>query len=381
MLEIREINEVSELPALRPAWEALAAITPGADFFRTPDWLNVYWRHFGAGQRLRVLEIREAGRTTGIVPLVVYPERTRLGSVRVLTYPLSSWGSFYGPLAAHPPRALAAALAHVRRMRRDWDYLELRWVHAADEGPDAVAEQFAAARQPVERRADKCIPWIDQTCGWEAYWAARSGDWRSNCRRNEKKAIKAGCVEHVRYRPRGTAHGEDDSTTGTTITHAGVREFLRDVHAAAARAGGLDVNLLTIDGVPAAFEYNYVFRGYVSSLRRGFDPAFSRQGVGTTLMCRMLRDGFERGDHTFDFLPDALDIKRHWQTSLETSYRYAHYPLGSWRAQALRMKRWLVPRHRRRHAVDAAAGTREGCPPARDPGPPARPGPARDRPR
>ena len=52
-----------------------------------------------------------------------------------------------------------------------------------------------------------------------------------------------------------------------------------------------------------AFNYNYVYQGYVSGLRLGFDPRFADCGAGTVLMCHMLQDSFERGDNTFDFLP------------------------------------------------------------------------------
>jgi hypothetical protein len=34
-------------------------------------------------------------------------------------------------------------------------------------------------------------------------------------------------------------------------------------------------------------------------------------------------------------------VKRHWQTSISTSYRYTHFPITVPRAQLLRMKRWI----------------------------------------
>ena len=187
-------------------------------------------------------------------------------------------------------------------------------------------------------------------------------------RRNEKKLARLGGCEHVRHRPAPAAEGDGEprwdlydecerlaasswqgsSTSGTTLTHPTVSSFLRDVHETAARAGCLDVNLLTVDGRSAAFVYNYAYRGYVSSLRLGFDPEFRQCGAGTVLMGYLLRDSFERGDRLFDFLPGSLEAKKKWQTSLAKSYRYTYFRPGLGRVLLLSMKRrlddWLLSR-------------------------------------
>jgi len=362
MSDVVELNELGPLADFRSRWEALLARTPDADFFRTLDWLEVYWRHFGAGQRLRVLIVLEDGEPVGFVPLAVRQERTKVGRFRVLTYPMDDWGSFYGPVGADPGRLLAAGLEYVLSVERDWDFLEIRWAHSGSSADNYVTRALdrAGVWRP-RRRLHTEIPWIALDGTWAEYWAGRSGSWRNNCRRNERKLARAGSVEHVRHRPDSASRGDGDprwdlyaecerlaasswqggSASGTTLTHETVRNFLRDVHAAAARAGCLDLNLLTVDGRGAAFVYNYVYGGYVSSLRLGFDPEFRQYGVGTVLMRRLLADSFARGDRLFDFLPGSWEAKKRWQTSLERSYRYTCCPPGLGRVQLLSMKRWL----------------------------------------
>jgi hypothetical protein len=171
-------------------------------------------------------------------------------------------------------------------------------------------------------------------------------------------------VEFVRYRPAGSAQGEGDprwhlfeacqqvaqsswqqgSTTGTTMSHSSIRDFLHDAHEAAAHAGGLDLNLLLLDGRPVAFAYNYHFQGNVFGLRTGFDASLGTDGAGTVLLGRSLKDSFQRGDRTYDLGPGSLHCKRHWLTSLEKSYRYCHYPVAGARVQAIRAKHWLQQR-------------------------------------
>jgi hypothetical protein len=142
---VREINRIEELSEYRSVWGTLLAETKGASFFQSLEWLEAYWRHFGAGQKLRTLVVgADEDRPLGILPLVVRTERTRVGHVRVATYPLQDWGSFYGPVGGHPAETIRAGLEHVGRTRRDWDLIELRWLG----GPGTeTAETEQAMRQ------------------------------------------------------------------------------------------------------------------------------------------------------------------------------------------------------------------------------------------
>ena len=114
MSEVIELTSVSELEDQRLLWSSLLAQTQGASFFQSLDWLICYWNHFGDGQRLRVLVVMSQGAPIGILPLIVRRESTRAGPLRVLTYPLHDWGSYYGPIGPHPSATLLAGLGYVR---------------------------------------------------------------------------------------------------------------------------------------------------------------------------------------------------------------------------------------------------------------------------
>ena len=98
MARVLEINRIEQLLPFRQDWGDLLRETRGASFFQSFDWLEIYWRHFGEGQKLRVLVVLDEDRPLGILPLVVRREATRAGWLRVLTFPLHAWGSFYGPV-------------------------------------------------------------------------------------------------------------------------------------------------------------------------------------------------------------------------------------------------------------------------------------------
>lgn len=364
MLTVTEHNDIAILPSLHGDWNLLLSQTPEADFFRTSDWLEVYWKHFGAGQKLRLLTVADGSQIVGIVPFTVQKHATRLGAFRKLTFPLDYWGTFYGPIGPDPATLFYTAIDYIAETNRDWDFLDLNWIDQSSECGEYAEEALRQHDMPPVRQAHTFSPIVELGPSWDEYFAGRSGNWRSNCRRNEKKLAKQGHVKHVRYRPQGGQFGEAEprwalydhcehiaseswqgsSQDGTTITHESVRSFLRDVHAAAARAGCLDMNLLLLDERPIAFNYNYIYRGHASSLRLGFLPEFRNFGAGTVLTYHMLRDSCERGDHLVDFLPGSLEVKRPWQTSMAVGDRYRYVPSGFSRVGLFRAGQWIAER-------------------------------------
>ncbi len=206
MNAVREFNDLADLRGYRHVWNDLLGRTPGASFFQSLDWLETYWAHFAADQRLRVLLVGSPERWIGILPLVIRKRhRKGLGSLRILTYPLDDWGSFYGPIGTNKSATLLLALDHVRRTERAWDLIELPWVDAL--GDDAGDTQWALDRAGfhaiAERWQTSAIVDLAAYHHWEAYWASRTARWRNNVRRSAKKLAQHGEVSYFRYRPAG----------------------------------------------------------------------------------------------------------------------------------------------------------------------------------
>lgn len=357
---VLEINTPEGLLPYRFVWRGLFAETRQASFFQTYEWFTCYWRHYGDRQRMRVLVIFRDDVAVGVVPLVIRTESTKAGPVRVLTYPLHDWGSFYGPLGPQPTAALLMAFRHIADTERDWDIFDLRWLDqsGSDHGRTESAMTLAGMSPAAALWKDTAL--VEMPRGWQAYWASRKSHWRTNCRRNERRLEEHGEVRLVRYRPLGSAAGDDDPrwylfeqcvelakrswqgdvADGTTLSHEQIVGFLRDAHAEAVRLGMLDVCVLEVNGEAVAFAYNYHHDDQVFGLRMGHDRDERYEGAGTVLMMHMLRDSAERGDTLVDLGPEYLECKRNWLTRLAASGRATYYPPAALRAQVLRLKRW-----------------------------------------
>lgn len=338
--------------------------TPRASFFSTFDWLTCYWKHFGNAQRLRVLAVHSHNRIVGILPLVVRTEVFRIGPVRILTYPLHDWGTFYGPIGPNSTATLLAGFRHIRETRRDWDLLELRWIDNAriDKGRTELALRQVGLRPKLTHW--KPTAQISLAGDWQTYWQSRKAKWRENVRRNERALARRGRLRLVKYRsnadgvePRwdffdscvdiARQSWQGSSHTGTTMSHESIYSFLRDSHEIAARLGALDVNLLYLDEAPIAFTYNYFWRGNVEGLRMGRRDGAQYDGAGTVLMCFAIRQSFELKDRYYDLGADYLSAKQNWLTSVVPSYRCTFFPWTSPRTQLLRLKRWCAGNYSR----------------------------------
>jgi CelD/BcsL family acetyltransferase involved in cellulose biosynthesis len=371
MADVLEINDVEDLLQYRLAWDSLLPETPGASFFHTLDWLVTYWRHFGHDQKLRVLVVRSGGSVAGIVPLCVRRERYRLGTLRVLTYPLDNWGTWFGPIGPSPAATMLAAMQYIRRAKRDWDMIELRWTGPETAERGRIARSMRAANLLSERREYQTTSIVDLPESWDAFVACKSSTLRRQFRRTLRQMFEERGAEFVRHRPAPAREGDGDprwdlyemcetaalaswqgsATNGNTLTHDRVRDYCHDAHAAAARLGMVDVNVLLVDGRPAAFLYNYHYQGRITALRTGYDASAGHDGVGSALVLKSIEDSIERGDESIDFGPGEREHKRRLRTRTESSYRLTYTPLGSWRSQAVRWGRWAKSRWPRPAAV------------------------------
>jgi hypothetical protein len=300
-------------------------------------------------------------------------EKYRLSTLRVLTYPLNNWGTWYGPIGPNPAATMMAAMQHIRRTPRDWDMLELRWVAGDGFAGGKSARALRAAGLFTEKQQYQTTSIVDLPSDWDDYLAGKSPSLRRQFRRTLRDLIESGRAEYIRHRPAPASAGDGDPaweiydmceavahaswqaevTNGNTLTHDWVRGFFRDAHAAAARLGMVDVNVLKVEGRPAAFLYGYHTHGIVSSIRTGFDAAIS--GLGSALMLKALEDSCRRGDRTVDFGPGEREHKRRLRTRIEPTYRLTYTPLDSWRSQAVRLTRWAKSHWPRRAEVVGAA--------------------------
>lgn len=347
-LRVERVDDPNELAELRDPWNALAAGTERAQFFQTYDWFASYWRHYGNDQQLHLLLVRDEQKLIGIVPLVIRTERRQVGRLNVLTYPLDDWGSFYHPVSTDNQRTITAAVDYLRQNQKRWEILSWRWCDPHQAATISTAMNDAGMRTFGSVRETSAL--IDLPSDWDAYLSSRGSKFRNNVKRWTRRVNELGTLRYEKYRPTASDNTsprwdlydscealaakswQGSSESGTTLSHQDIRPFLRNVHEVAAKAGGLDLNLLYLNEHPVAFEYGYWYCGYKYSLRFGYDDKLCKAGVGNLMWLETIKASIERGDHTFDMGPGSLDYKKYFLTHICDCKTLDHYRSGASKA-------------------------------------------------
>ncbi len=359
METVVEVRTREEASSLQSAWRELAEVTPQANFFQSWDWLTTYADFLPATSSLRIYAVVEGERVVGIFPMVLCEEHRRVGTMRVLTPALDSWGTLFTPLGHDPQQVLTSVLRHLRNQQRDWSILSLRWLDERNGRMDVDRALDEAGWRYLIAKEHRGVL-VDCRRDWEQYWRSRPKKWRHNLERLSRKlARELGEPRFCRWRGVVTepdrsqiwqscqqvarASWQAEAEKGVPLCDPSHLPFLEALHHTAAQHGYLDVTMMFVDQRPVAFGYNLVFQGRVTGFRVGYDQQFRSYGVGMQLARFTLEDSFRRGDEWFDFGIDYLGYKKHLETHEYVTREYEHYSAWSLRSQLLRCK----------HAIDS----------------------------
>jgi CelD/BcsL family acetyltransferase involved in cellulose biosynthesis len=292
---------------VQESWEALAPAT--SNVFATWEWAETWWRSFGAGRRLMIVECRDGERTSALIPLYRASDRP----IRVVRFVGSGHADQLGPVCAPSDRpAAATCLRSVLDEAGKWD-LFLAERLAGDQGwPEQLGAPVAMSEPSPVLRVE--------TDDWDAFLSTRTPNFRQQARRFERRLLREDRLKYRRADDAETLErdmetlfdlhrmrwgGEEASEFLAPKTRAFHVEF---AHRALER-GWLRLWIAELDGRPAAAFYGFRYANAYSYYQGGRDPAFSDSSVGFVLMVHTLREAVEDGVSEYQFLVGGEDYK------------------------------------------------------------------------
>lgn len=332
-LRVETVTTDAGLRALEPAWTELWRRDPLATPFQAPEWLGPWWRHF-VGQDgtagLLLLAVRDgAGALAALVPLLVYDDATvRERRVVLLGTGVSDYlDGLFAP--GREDAGAAAALAWLFRERAwlGWDACDFQQLRTSSPLRRATLPGGGIVREETTGEGDACqvLAFPPGTADrWEALVSARL---RANVRYSLRAAGRLGlgpvrteaaneanfselfdallCLHDARW----TTRGQPGGVLGNTV----VRAFHRESAEAFRRQGTLRLFGLRLGERIVASFYGFHHAGRSYYYLGGFDPAFTRLGLGTALVGHAIRAAWETdGAGEFDFLRGAEAYKSRW---------------------------------------------------------------------
>lgn len=276
------------------SWPELAQASQNV--FSTPEFADVWCRHFGGTTR-----IREHERV--VLPLVV----ERRGPLRVLRFIGHGVADELGPVCAPAARAEAASLLREELDRGGWDVFVGELLRGDADWSALRAARVGGDASPVLRFA---------STDWDAYLATRSSNFRQLVRRTLRKVDEAGGV--FRLADAASLAGDLDTVfrlhrerwAGSKTLFDRYEAFHREFARVALERGWLRLWLLEVDGAAAAAWHGFRFATADAYYQAGRSTRFDELRPGLALLAHTVRDAqaagmaeyrFLRGDEPFKF--------------------------------------------------------------------------------
>jgi CelD/BcsL family acetyltransferase involved in cellulose biosynthesis len=349
-----EIHETSDIARFRDDWERLFAC-PGNEPSTSYEWTaSLVQHHLVPGDDVFVARILRGGNVVALVPLVARRYAIKGLPVRTL-FPISErYKTHSGVLAASLDQEIVSAFVRaLYRLPSKWDVFRLADV--LDTNPLLGLLQRAAPRRPLacqSRRGDAGYV-LDLPRSMPEYLSTRSAKFRNYLRRVEKK-LERGRADVVETNtpldaPRGfemlleIERGSWKHANGTAVSAVPrQRGFYRELCIGAAAAGRLHLQLLLVDGQPAAYNLGYLHAGAYHYLKTSYQERFKPLGVATFLRARLIDALIQQGCRRIDFPAEPYEWERQWTDECRWHTVFSIYrgtPIGCALAAYERLRR------------------------------------------
>ncbi len=279
----------------------------GDNIFVLPNWLELWWRMFGASADLLLWVVRQGDTVIGIAPLKVEGGRA----------------SFIGD------SDLCDYLDFVITPGKELDFFNVLLDHLKDEGinhldleplrPDSTVitslvdiandRGYTVSCNPVDVSLELNLPDT-----WDKYLETLNSKQRHEVRRKLRRLGEAGNIDYRIFRDSEVTLKEIDifirlfresREDKADFMTSQMMAFFKSLVTTTAQAKLLRFGCLKLDAVPVAaiicFDYNDTIYLYNS----GYDPQYSYLSVGLTSKVLCIKDSIERGKRKFDFLKGA----------------------------------------------------------------------------
>ena len=289
---------------VQDAWEQLLPSCSTNNIFVTPWLQRVWWRNFGDNLQLRILSLRDGDSILGIAPLVQEGDVLRFPGGR----DLFDYHDFL-VVRGEEDRFVNALFDHLDS--EEWQTIELlslpenspnlRILPAAakEHGYNVAVEEEDKA--PVSRLSDT----------WDGYLARLTKKKRHELRRKVRRLEANGAVRQFQctdvdaieeHMPDFLRLHRASSPEKAQFMNEERERFFLDMAAALGARGQFNLAILELDGNRVATCINLDYGDTYFLYNSGYDPAYSRLGVGFVNKALALKESIEAGRRTFDFL-------------------------------------------------------------------------------
>lgn len=303
-----EILEGDIFDDLAAPWTDLLDRSDDNRLFLTPEWVKVWWRHFGSNTPLFVT-VAQDKHWQALLPLYI---RTHLDQ-RILTLQGSADVADYldgiadqtdAPALLH--QALAAALDRI-----PYDQIEFHHVPASSPLLPALQELTEPCHLDLLIEQEEVCPIAPLTADWEGYLQALTKKQRHEIRRKLRRFSAGAETSHRISETQDDLdrdlpeffrlHHLSADAKASFMTPA-MQAFFTDMARVMLDRGYLRLSILTRDQVDVAATMSFMYGEHYLLYNSGYDPAYAAHSPGIAAVAAAIQDALSLKATVFDFL-------------------------------------------------------------------------------
>jgi CelD/BcsL family acetyltransferase involved in cellulose biosynthesis len=333
-LRIEELHGPTALEKITPEWELLDAQVSPRTPFTSPLWAKLWWRHLRQTrptirQEFFAHIVRDqAGRLLAIAPMLI-THRPGYGPLRLRL--LQFFGGADGSITEHrciicredDERQVIEALASYLCDRKDrWDLFV--WTGIRD---GEIARDRSGNLLKIYKKMPAYLVHLPDS--WEKF----RSDLSTNMKEAIRKCYKSLARDDHAFTFRAVAHPEDISASLDRLlalhseraqfkyatrhrdlfAQAAHRAFIVDLAHLMAERGQLRIFELEVDGKIVASRMAFLLDDELYLYYSGYDLAWRKHSIMTTLMCESFKWAIERGVKVVNLSKGKDPSKLRWR--------------------------------------------------------------------
>jgi len=325
LLKINEINRTNQFFELRCEWIKVLERSRGANPFLTWEYLSTYWKHFGKNKKLRILYIENENEIIAIAPF----KQTRYEFAHLFGYdvlsPLGYMGGDYtGLILAEREKDCLKLILDYLFEDNDWDFMYLYDFPGTSMNLELLSK-IPSVIPKSELSEGRACPYLPLPNSIDTFAQGLHTSFRKNLRRGVKqleedwqkvefkKYDELGSVEESMkiffelHQKRWTQKGMPGVFSNQEVQH-----FWLDVAKSFADKGWLALHFLIAGGKPVGALYCYEYNQKMYAVLHGFDPDYSRYGIGNLVHQKIMEKCIMNRIKEFDFLKGDEPYKFNW---------------------------------------------------------------------
>lgn len=322
-IKIRHIDSLDDLESLQVSWEKLFKQRKRKTVFLTWEWLFAWWSTHHEGKELWLITAWQMDELVGIAPLMLSQERKysfRFRLLQSLGAPNTDESDFI--TKDDDTRVLSALCQYILQNRKKWDAIRLH-EHCSSLASTKFIRDAFSKENLIIRSQDMPHYYLTISGSWDAYFKSLSKNLRQNMVRRLRRTQESFSLTFEHYKGQEVTWKQMETIFEINKNGSFPEKYESEKERTLHRKlldimkpkGWIEITVISLNGDPVAFEYGFNLDGSFEDWRTGYNTNYGKLGIGKILLYFLLKEFFEQGYASFDFLRGEYDHKRDWQPS------------------------------------------------------------------